>query len=87
MVLLNSVSWAFDVGWYIEIVLHIGFVQEWLTDFEAMGSSSSVDSEHVELIELVHELIGFESAILRGWLLLEAEVALSEVTSSEHSPE
>ena len=52
-----------------------------------MGSSSSVDSEHVELIELVHELIGFESAILRGWLLLEAEVALSEVTSSEHSPE
>ena len=55
MIFLNSTSWALDVGWQVEIVLHEGLVQEWLSHLKTMSSSGSVDSEHIELVELLHE--------------------------------
>ena len=36
MVLLYVVSWAFDVGRKIKVVLHESFIQKWLPDFKSM---------------------------------------------------
>ena len=77
MELLDIVSWALDVRWEVEIVLHERFVQEWLSHLEAMSCCGSVDSEDVKLMELIHELLGLHSSVVWGWLVLEVEIPLS----------
>lgn len=55
MIFLNTVSWALDVGWEVEIVLHEGLVQEGLPNFKTVGSCGSVYSEYIKFVELFHE--------------------------------
>lgn len=55
MPLLLVVSWALNVGGQVEVVLHERLVKERFSDFQAVRSSGSVDSEHVELIQLLNQ--------------------------------
>ena len=82
MELLDPVSWAFDVGWQVEVMLHECLVQERFSYLKAMGSCRSIDSEDVELIELIHKLLRLDSTVIRSWLLLEVEIALSDLVGT-----
>lgn len=82
MEFFDAISRAFDIGGQTEVVFHESLVQEWLAKLEAMRGSGSVDSKNVELIQLVDKAFGFESSLTRVRLLLEVDVALSNLVGT-----
>mmetsp|Transcript_4211 Transcript_4211/g.7148 ORF Transcript_4211/g.7148 Transcript_4211/m.7148 type:complete len:224 (+) Transcript_4211:504-1175(+) len=79
MVLLDVVSRALDVCGQVEVVLHESLVQEGLTHLQAVGRGRAVNPQHVELVQLLHQLPGLLGAGSGVGLLLEVEVALGDL--------
>ena len=58
---------------------HEVFVEERFSNFQTMGCSRSIDSEYVELMQLVNKSLRLKGTLFWRRLHLEIEIALGDL--------